>query len=250
MPAGRPPRNANVIATRYPALFLAVAVITAGTAACTDSRPGATQARTVTVTGTGEAEAPPDQASINAGVQSVAATVIAASRDNEEKVRKIMEALTKQGIEESDIGTTDYSIWAQQNFESGQATITGYQVSNVVVVTIKDIAKVGDVLAAVTNAGANTVHGINFSVSDTEALETDARERAMADARRRAESLVALADVRLGDVITLSTSAGPSYGPMMMESAAMRMSDSAPRPTITPGQQSVSVQVQVTYGIH
>jgi uncharacterized protein YggE len=87
-------------------------------------------------------------------------------------------------------------------------------------------------------------------VSDTEALETDARERAMADARRRAESLVALADVRLGDVITLSTSAGPSYGPMMMESAAMRMSDSAPRPTITPGQQSVSVQVQVTYGIH
>lgn len=238
-----------MIRPRYVALLLAVAAAAVGMAACTDST-GAAPARTVTVIGTGEAQAPPDQARINAGVQSVADTVIAASRDNEEKVRKIMDALAQKGIEKADVGTTDYSIWAQQNFENDQTTITGYHVSNVVVVTIKDIAKVGDVLAAITNAGANTVHGIDFSVSDTEALEIEAQERAMADARRRAESLVALADVALGDVMTLSTNTGPSYGPMMMESRAMRMSDSAPTPTITPGQQSVSVQVQVTYAIH
>lgn len=237
-----------MITSRYAILFLAATLV--GSAGCTDSHTGAALSRTVTVTGTGEAQAAPDEARINAGVQSVADTVIAASRDNEEKVRRIMDALAEQGIEESDTGTTDYSIWAQQNFENGRTTISGYHVSNVVVVTIKDIAKVGDVLAAVTNAGANTVHGINFSVSDTEALETEARERAMADARRRAESLAGLADVALGDVITLSTSAGPGYGPIMMESAAMRMSDSAPTPTITPGQQNVSVQVQVTYAIH
>lgn len=234
--------------TRHIVLFLAVTLV--GSAACTDSHTEAAPSRTVTVTGTGEAQAAPDEARINAGVQSVADTVVAASRDNEEKIRKIMEALSEQGIGESDIGTTDYGIWAQQNFEDGQTTITGYHVSNVVVVTIKDIAKVGDVLAAVTNAGANTVHGINFSVSDTEALEKEARERAMADARRRAESLAGLADVTLGDVVTLSTSEGPGYGPMMMEAAAMRRSDSAPRPTITPGQQNVTVQVQVTYAIH
>lgn len=220
-----------------------------GSSGCTDSHPVAGNARTVSVTGTGEAQAPPDEARINAGVQAVADTVVAASRQNEEKVRKIMDALSEQGIDESDIGTTDYSIWAQQDYQDGQSRITGYQVSNVVVVTIKDIAKVGDVLAAVTNAGANTVHGVQFSVSDTEALETQARERAMADARRRAESLAGLAGVALGEVVTLSTSAGPGYGPMMMEAAAMRMSDSAPTPTITPGQQSVSVQVQVTYAI-
>ena len=239
-----------MLTTRYAIFFLAAGAIATGIAGCTDTHTAGAASRTVTVTGSGEAQAPPDQARINAGVQSVADTVIAASRDNEDKVRKIMDALGKQGIEESDIGTTDYSIWAQQNYDNGQATITGYQVSNVVVVTIKDIAKVGDVLAAVTDAGANTVHGINFSVSDTEALETEARERAMTDARRRAESLAALADVALGDVVTLSTSTGPSYGPMMMESAAMKMSDSAPTPTITPGQQSVNVQVQVTYAIH
>ena len=239
-----------MITARDGSLLLAATLIALAGTACSDSHMAAAPSRTVTVTGTGEAQAPPDQARINAGVQSVADTVIAASRDNEEKVRKIMDALAEQNIEESDIGTTDYSIWAQQNFTDGQTTITGYHVSNVVVVTIKDIATVGDVLAAVTNAGANTVHGIHFSVSDTEALETEARERAMLDARRRAESLAGLAGVALGDVITLSTSAEPSYGPMMLESAAMRMSDSAPSPTITPGQQSASIQVQVTYAIH
>lgn len=237
-----------MLTTRYATLLLAVTGFTVGSAGCTDSHTVAATSRTVTVTGTGEAQAPPDQARINAGVQSVADSVIAASRDNEEKIRKIMDALAEEGIEESDIGTTDYSIWAQQNFDKGQTTITGYHVSNVVVVTIKDIAKVGDVLAAVTSAGANTVHGINFGVSDTAALETEARERAMADARRRAESLAGLAGVGLGEVLTLSTNAGPSYGPMMMESAVMR--DAAPTPTITPGQQSVTVQVQVTYAIH
>lgn len=237
-----------MIATRYPTLFLTVLLGLA--AGCTDSHTIGGPSRTVTVTGTGEAQAPPDQAEINAGVQSLADTVIAASRNNEQKVARIMDALAGVGINPSDIGTTDYSIWAQQNFENGRASVTGYQVSNVVVVTIKDIAKVGDVLAAVTNAGANTVHGIRFSVSDTDALETEARERAMADARRRAGSLAGLAGVEVGEVITLSTDAGPGYGPVVMEAAAMRASDSAPRPTIMPGQQHVSVQVRVTYAIH
>lgn len=239
-----------MIAARNATLLMTVTLLAIGTAGCTDAHIGETRSRTVTVTGTGEAQGAPDEAQINAGVQSVADTVVAASRDNEAKVRRIMQALAEQGIEEKDIGTTNYNIWPQQDFENGRPTVTGYQVSNAVVVTIKDIAKVGDVLAAVTNAGANTVHGIHFGVSDTDALENQARERAMADARRRAESLAGLAGVELGEVVTLSTSTGPNYRPMM-ESAAMRMStDAAPTPTIAPGQQSVSVHIQVTYTIH
>ena len=238
-----------MIAIRRSLLLLSASLLAAA-AGCTDAPAAEGEHRSITVTGTGEAQAPPDEARINAGVQSVAATVVAASRENEEKVRRIMEALSAHGIGEADIGTTDYSIWAQQDFEDGQNRITGYHVSNVVVVTIKDIAKIGDVLAAVTEAGANTVHGIQFIVSDTDALETQARERAMADARRRAESLAELAGVGLGKVITLSSNAGPGYRPYMMEAASMRMSDSAPTPTITPGQQNVSVQVQVSYEIN
>lgn len=219
--------------------------------ACSADRGGHQEVRTVTVTGIGEAQAAPDQAQVSAGVQSFGATVIAASRDNEAILSRIMKALASQGIEEKDIGTSNYSIWAEQNYERTpeQPQIKGYHVSNIVNVTIKDIARTGDILAAVTNAGANSVHGVQFGVSDTAGLESQARERAMADARRRAESLAALANVELGHVVTLSTSPSPVFGGLM-KSARMEMSDaSAPSPTISPGQQSVSVQVEVTFAI-
>ncbi|HEX7719961.1 MAG TPA: SIMPL domain-containing protein [Woeseiaceae bacterium] len=220
-------------------------------AACSGERTGPQEVRTVTVTGVGEAQAAPDQAQISAGVQSFGATVIAASRDNEAILSRIMKALASQDIEDDDIGTSNYSIWAEQNYDRtpDQPQIRGYHVSNIVNVTIKDIGKVGDILAAVTNAGANSVHGVQFGVSDTAALESQARERAMADARRRAESLAELADVELGHVVTISTSPAPVFGGLM-KSSRMEMSDaSAPSPTISPGQQSVSVQVEVTFAI-
>ncbi len=218
--------------------------------ACSGDRAGPREVRTVTVTGFGEAQAAPDQAQISAGVQSFGATVIAASRDNEAILSRIMKALASQDIEDDDIGTSNYSIWAEQNYDRTpeQPQIRGYHVSNIVNVTIKDIGKIGDILAAVTNAGANSVHGVQFGVSDAAALETQARERAMADARRRAESLAELANVELGHVVTLSTSPSPVFG--LMKSSRMEMSDaSAPSPTISPGQQSVSVQVEVTFAI-
>jgi uncharacterized protein len=220
-------------------------------AACSGERTGPREVRTVTVTGVGEAQAAPDQAQISAGVQSFGATVIAASRDNEAILSRIMKALASQDIEDDDIGTSNYSIWAEQNYNRTpeQPQIRGYHVSNIVNVTIKDIAKTGDILAAVTNAGANSVHGVQFGVSDTAALESRARERAMADARRRAASLAELADVELGHVVTISTSPAPDFGGLM-KSSRMEMADaSAPSPTISPGQQSVSVQVEVTFAI-
>lgn len=238
-------------AIRYAGILVCLAFSVAVLTGCSDRHAHGGRARTVTVTGTGEAQAPPDQAQVSAGVDSFADTVVAASRDNESAVSRIMDALAKQGIDEKDIGTTNYSIWAEQNYnESGKQRVTGYHVSNIVVVTIKDIAKVGEVLAAVTQAGANAVNGIQFSVADTQALENQARERAMADAHRRAESLTDLAGVSLGEVVALSTSTRPDFGGPVMARRVMEMSDSqAPVPTITPGQQNVSVQIQVTYAI-
>jgi hypothetical protein len=239
--ANRPPSAAHGFTAAILLLVLA---------GCSDRPAEHPESRTVSVTGVGEAQAPPDQAQISAGVQSFGETVVAASRDNEAILSRIMRALEAEGIEERDIGTTNYSIWAEQNYNQPDAPqIKGYHVSNVVNVSIKDIARTGEVLAAVTNAGANSVHGIQFGVSDTAELESTARERAIADARRRAESLTRLAGVELGHVISISTGSGPGPVPLMRANR-MEVSDmTAPTPTITPGQQSVSVQIHVTYAI-
>jgi len=217
-------------------------------AACTDQHSTFTEARSITVTGEGEASGSPDQASVSAGVQILADTVIEATRENESIIEKIMAALDEQGIAPEKIQTSNYSIWAEQNYqEPGQNRITGYHVANVVTVKIDDIDKIGDVLAAVVNAGANSIHGIQFGVKDTKDLEQEAREAAMADARARAESLARLAGVQLGEVLSISTSYGGGP-PRPMMSRSYDMAEAA-APSISPGQQSLSVQVHATFAI-
>ena len=208
--------------------------------------------RTITVTGQGEAVGAPDQAQINAGVQTVAATVAESSRANEAVVEKIMQALDKQGIKKKDIQTTNYSVWPEQRHDprgTGEVSISGYNVSNVVNVTVNDIDKLGAVLAAVTDAGANSIHGVNFGVKDNAALEQRARAAAMADARERAESLAKLASVGLGEGLSISMMQGGGYPMPMMGGGRMAMAEAASVPGISPGQLSVSVQVNVTYTI-
>jgi uncharacterized protein len=215
---------------------------------CTDQDNTWTQARSVSVTGEGQASGTPDQAEVTAGVQILADTVIEATRENESIIEKIMEALGEQGIPPEQIQTSNYSIWAEQNYEEPrQNRISGYRVSNVVNVKIDDIDKIGDVLAAVINAGANSIHGIQFGVKDPAALEEQAREAAMANARARAEALARLAGVQLGEVLSISTSySGGPPRPMMARSYDMA---EAAAPSISPGQQSLSVQIHATFAI-
>ncbi|HET6629192.1 MAG TPA: SIMPL domain-containing protein [Woeseiaceae bacterium] len=210
--------------------------------------------RSIHVTGQGEASGKPDLAEIDAGVQTFAETVIEASRQNQAVVEKIFAALDEQGIDKEDIQTSSYSIWAEQDYsrggEPGKQRITGFRVSNIVHVKVRDIAQIGDVLAAVTDAGANAIHGIRFSVEDPEQLEKEARKAAMADARARAESLAGLAGVELGEVISLSMSSAPDFPRPYAASRVMEMADAgAPAPGIAPGQQSVTVTINATFAI-
>jgi uncharacterized protein len=233
------------------AALLAVAIVGLPGLAIADSHLAAT--RTIGVTGMGEASGPPDQAQINAGVQIVAPTVAEASRQNQAIVERIMKALDEQGISKKDIQTTNYSVWPEQRHDprgNGEITISGYNVSNVVNVTVADIDKLGAVLAAVTDAGANSIHGVNFGVKDNAALEQRARAAAMEDARARAESLAKLAGVKLGEVQSISMMQGGGFPMPMMGGGRMAMAEAAGVvPGISPGQLSVSVQVNVTYAI-
>lgn len=230
------------------ALLVVVLTALSGLAAAQGDAAGA---RSITVIGQGEAAGPPDLATINAGVQTLAPTVVESSRDNQSIIERIMQALEKEGVAAIDIQTADYSIWPEQQHDprgSGDITITGYRVNNTVRVTVRDIDRLGKILAAVTNAGANAIHGIGFSVEDTAALEAEARSAAMADARARAAALAELAGVRLGKVLAITMSPGGNY-PVPMMGGRMDMAQSASVPGISTGQLSITVQVQVAYEI-
>ena len=231
---------------------LAAAIVTGGLPVAANADDDAGERRSISVSGTGEAMGTPDLATINLGVQTVAPTASEAAAKNEAAVARLMQSLEDEGIDAKDIQTVEYSIWPEQNYDpqvDQQARITGYHVNNSVRVTVRDVARVGAVLGSVTKAGANSVNGISFGIDDTAALEARAREAAMKDARAKAESLATLAGETLGEVLQISLSSGGGY-PIPMPMARMEMADAALKaPSISTGESSVSVQVQVTYAI-
>ena len=240
-------------------VVLFIAIMALALAACNAAQAGGTAAPLaqtgstvsaggITVVGQGTAYGQPDQATVVVGVETFAATVAEATTQNQTTLDNVMAALTAAGIAAEDIQTTNYSLYAEQTYgENGPTGIAGYRVSNQVNVKIRDIALISDVLAAVTEAGANAIYGVNFSVADPAALEAEARALAMQDAANRAASLAELGSVSLGEVVVISEVVGapvmPYGGGYAMEQAA------SAAPGISPGQLSYQVQVQVTYGI-
>jgi uncharacterized protein YggE len=215
--------------------------------------PGQQQSATtgggITVVGQGTAYGEPDTATVIVGVDTFAPTVTEATTQNQATIDNIMAALEAQGIAKEDIQTTNYSLFAEQIYgDKGPEGIAGYRVSNQVNVKIRDISKVGDILGAATEAGANAVYGVNFSVADPAALEAEARALAIADAQKRAESLAELGNVTLGEIRLISEVVGQPVMPLGL-GGGVAMEAAVASPSISPGQLSYQVQVQVTYNI-
>jgi uncharacterized protein YggE len=203
----------------------------------------------ITVVGQGEAFGEPDQANVQVGVEIFAETVEEAMNENQAILDKVMAALEEQGIAPEDIQTSNYNLWAEQNYgDNGFEGISGYRVSNQVNVTVRDINVLSDVLAAVTGAGANSINGVYFSVADPAALEAEARAAAMEDAKARAGELAGLAGLELGDAKVVSEVIGePPISPLGAGGGYAVEQAAVSKPGISPGQLSFQVQVQVTF---
>ncbi len=209
------------------------------------------QPHTISVTGNGVAYGKPDIATAQIGVQSRNADPAQAVDDANTKMNAIVTALKGLGIDEKDIQTTNFSVSAQQDVdpETGKVKDTfTYVVDNTVSVTVRDLSKVGDVLGKAVGAGANSIYGVNFSVSDQSALEAAARDKAMADAKARAEQLAKAAGVTLDKPMTISEySSGPiPYTADYKSAPALGVGGGGPVPVST-GQIQVNLQVSVIY---
>ena len=187
----------------------------------------------------------PNFAQIRSGVTTRAKTVKEAVEANSKLMVAIMAALKDAGIAEKDIQTSRFSIqpvYAPQELRT-EPKLLGYSVSNQVDVTIRVIGRVGDVLDKVVAAGATDVGNVSFLVSDASKALDEAREAAIADARRKAEVYAKAAGVQLGRVewITEETGGGPPV-PMMTRARA------APVPIAT-GEDTLRVHVTVGFDI-
>ena len=236
----------------------------------------------IAVTGYGEAAGPPSIARVNVGVETRAVDAATAIAEANTRMRSVIAALGKAGIAPADLQTSNLSLnFERTNQEmppappvmplpapsppakAGATGVRGveaapakpepaprslpdgfYRASNTVSVTIRDLGRIGEVLGAATTAGADQMYGIEFKIEDPSALETRAREKAVADAKERASRLATLNGVKLGRALSIVENPGarpqPTYGYDFREAAMSKV-------PVEQGSLVVSTSVQVIY---
>ncbi len=210
--------------------------------------------RTITVVGNGMVKAQPDIARVTVGVETTAPAAQQASEQARTNMQQVLATLKQQGIADKDIQTSGYNIYVEQPPRPVNATGTPaeskpiYHVSNEVLVTVRDLAKVGSLLDAVVASGANNIYGVSFDVADRTPFQSQARQMAVSDAQSHATELVKAAGVQLGDVISISEIVGNTNVAPTFRLAAAPSSGGGPTP-IQAGELEVSEQVQIVYAI-
>jgi uncharacterized protein len=224
-----------------PSLALAVAAATwlAAPALAQTPRPA------ISVTGEATVSVPPDQAQIDGGVTSDAKTAREASDANNAAMGKVLLALKGAGIDEKDYQTSRLSLQPQYApNRSGPSPVVGYRASNRVTVRLRDVTKIAGIIDVLVGAGANELGGINFVVTQASKLLDDAREKAIADARRKAEIYAKAAGVTLGEPLSISEEG--SAPPVFRGKMAAPMAAGA---AVAQGEETLSVSVSVSWAI-
>ncbi len=235
---------------------------------------GVQATNSITVSGEGEMYAVPDIATFTFSVVSEKSTVAAAQSDVTTKANAITQYLKEQGIDNKDIQTTDYSIYPQYDYlnqvcpssapasadgsvsssvycGSGKQVLRGYQVRQTTTIKVRDTAKAGDFLAGVGSKGATEVSGLNFTFDDPNKVQDEARSKAIADAKAKADELAKQLGVSIVRVVSFNESGGGYPVPMTAygKGGSVALDSAARAPEISVGQNKVVSNVSITYEI-
>jgi hypothetical protein len=210
---------------------------------------GVANVRTLGANGSGQVFLVPDVAYINIGVRVDADEVSDALAKNNAQSNSIAEALQKLGVDKKDIQTSNFNVYPMMDYGmDGQVSRRYYVVENTVFITVRDLAKLGELLDTVVRSGANTINGISFDVLDKTAAQAEARNMAIANAKAEAEAIAASAGVKLGNLQSVNVYTS-SVGVPMFDAKGIggaAMESAAP---ISAGQLKISVEANVVYEI-
>jgi uncharacterized protein YggE len=238
-------------------LFVVMGLLSVGCGAGAGDGIGQAEERlTLSVTGYGKASGTPDLANAQLGVSVIDANIDGAIRQANATIEEITNAVISQGVNSSDVMTSYYSVWNEEIYDRQTGVPTGetrYRVEINLAITVRDVNSMGQVITAGLDAGATNVTGINFTIDDITALETEARSKALADVRDRAEKLAQGLGMRLGNPISVGEGAGGAPGPiynygfkgdigMGGGGAGAGLPNS-----LSPGQTTIGVQVTIIY---
>jgi len=208
------------------------------------------------INGSGTVYAKSDIANIEVGLRTgTKKTAAEATKDSTTKMDDIIKELKKLNIDEKDIKTTNYNLNPVYNWtdKTGQQLV-GYEVNQNLTLKIRDLSKIGDVIAKTTEKGANQIGNINFTIDDEYELKNQAREMAIQKAKEKAELIAKQSGMKLGEIKSVYENADYNPSPIMytnakMDMAAGAVNESLSSPSIQSGQNEIKVDVTLVYEV-
>jgi hypothetical protein len=204
---------------------------------------------TIAISGQGKVTGIPDIATISVGLQTEKPDVKSAQKENTDKMNRLIANLKNLGVESKDIQTSYYNIYPQYDWTNGRQILRGYQVSQGVSIKIRNLSKIGDILSAAGEGGANQVSGLSFNIDDPEALRQEARVKALENAKEKADALAKVAGVDLGKIVSFSEYAETPYSAYKSYDLGGMGGGEAAAPTVESGSMDIIVNVTVSYEI-
>ena len=200
------------------------------------------------VSANGEVTRVPDIAVISTGVVTRAASATDAIQQNAARMERVRAALRKAGIEDKDIQTSSISLNPDYVYVERQPPkLTGYQASNQVSVRFRDIRKTGEILDALVAEGANQINGPSLTIDKPDQALDEARMKAIANGRARAELYARALGMRVVRLLSVSESGGYAVPPPMPMYARVEAMAQDAKTSIDPGEQRVSVSVAMSF---
>lgn len=220
---------------------------------------------TITVMGESEIQAIPDIGQFSFAVMAEAETAEDAQTQSGTAMNEILGYLAEEGVAETDIKTTNYNLYPNYRWieaacpagasfcPSGERVQDGFTVSQTITVKVRDTARSGELIAGVGSRGATNISGLTFTVDDMDALEREARDAAIEDAKEQAVALAEQLGVRIVRLAYFSDNAGqgyfPEYQDMRMMAADEGLGGGFEGPQTPTGEQTVRGSVAVTYEV-
>ncbi len=206
--------------------------------------------KTISLLGTGSAFETADEATLSLGVEITRRMASEAIEDNAGIMAEVIEAIKLRGVSEDDIKTTRYSVYPRYEWVDDTRELKGYTVTNMIQVTVRDLDDVGNVIDVSGQAGANTISGISFGLSEAkiEELKVSAYILALGDAQDKAEVIADTLDLTISGIQSVTeTSYTPARTTMdAVETSGVEGLSMAPTPIIS-GDLSVSVSVRIVF---
>lgn len=219
-------------------------------------------ANVVSVNGSGEVYAVPDTGSFSFSVIEEAKTVKEAQDKASIYINRVLDGIKSMGIADRDIKTESYSVYPKYEYAQtqsctsgycppGKQVLIGYEVSQTISVKIRKTSDAGSVLAKAGELGAKNISGLNFIIDDPDSVQAQARDKAIKDAKEKADALAKSLGVRLVRIVNFSENGGqpPVFYAMSREATKANDILTFSDPQVPTGENKVTSNVTITYEV-